>query len=80
MLLYHLAFLHCGESAGDDEEAGKKDPGREGGQEVVGAGDAVEGEEHGDVACLLGVGWRGGGVCRGGSGGDDGVCVGEGVL
>lgn len=46
----------------------------------MGAGDAVEGEEHCDVARLLGAWVLGEGVCRGGGGGDDGVGVGEGVL
>ena len=40
--LDHAAFLNAGECAWDDEKAGEEDPGREGGEEVVGAGDGVD--------------------------------------
>ncbi len=49
-----FAVLDGDEGAGDDDEAGEEDPGAEGGEEVVGARDGVEVEEHVDVAGLEG--------------------------
>ena len=44
--LKEAGFLNASKSAGDDEEAGQEDPGREGREQIVRVGDLIEGEEH----------------------------------
>lgn len=46
------------ETPGEDEEAEKEEPGEEEGEDVVQAGDLVEGDEHAHVPGL-GDGWGG---------------------
>ena len=46
LFLKEAGFLNAGKRTRNDEEAGQKDPGREGGKQIVRAGDLVEGKEH----------------------------------